>query len=315
MGAIAASGRSMPRRAGSRPRGRARTLRRRRALIGLLLVSPALAFVGVFFFVPLVLMIWMSLHRWPLLGHTSWIGLGNYAAMGSDPVWWRSLGFTVEYTAIITPILIVVGFGLALLVRRRRRGVGFFRTVFFMPYVIGFAAASYMFVWLINPGVGLLDKTLQALGVTSAPVQWLSTRTSALFAVVLMIVWKTVGFTMLLFMGGLQGIPDDVHEAASVDGAGRWTTMRRVTLPLLRRTIALTVILAVVGSMLAFDQFYIVTNGEPANQTLTVVYWIYNSSFVNFQLGYGAAMSVVLMVILMIITAAQLYLLRDQTER
>ena len=105
MGAIAAS-RSTPRRAGSRPRGSMRTLRRQRALIGLLLVSPALAFVAVFFFVPLVLMIWMSLHRWPLLGHTSWIGLGNYAAMGSDPVWWRSLGFTVEYTAIITPILI-----------------------------------------------------------------------------------------------------------------------------------------------------------------------------------------------------------------
>ena len=130
-----------------------------------------------------------------------------------------------------------------------------------------------------------------------------------------MIVWKTVGFTMLLFMGGLQGIPDDVHEAASVDGAGRWTTMRRVTLPLLRRTIALTVILAVVGSMLAFDQFYIVTNGEPANQTLTSSTGSTTAPFVNFQLGYGAAMSVVLMVILMIITAAQLYLLRDQTER
>jgi multiple sugar transport system permease protein len=280
-----------------------------------LLVTPALAFVTVFFLAPLALMIWMSLHKWPLLGHTSWVGLGNYKAMVTDPVFLRSLGFTAEYTAIITPILIVVGFGLALLVRQQRRGVGFFRTVFFLPYVIGFAAASYLWVWLLDPGVGLFDKFLQDIGVSHSPVVWLSSSTSALFAVVMMIVWKTVGFTMLLFMSGLQGIPDDVQEAASVDGAGRWVTLRRVTLPLLRRTIALTVILAVVGSVLAFDQFYILTNGGPNNQTLTVVYWIYNSSFVNFQLGYGAAMSVVLMLILVTITAVQLYLLRDQTER
>jgi len=290
-----------------------RTFRRRRATAGLLLVSPAMAFVGVFFLAPLVLMLWMSLHKWPLLGRTSWVGLDNYRAIGSDPVFWRSLGFTGEYTLIVTPILIVVGFCLALLVRERRRGVGFFRTVFFMPYVIGFAAASYLFVWLLDPGVGLFDKTLQTLGITHSPVLWLSSRTLALFAVVIMIVWKTVGFTMLLFMTGLQSVPNDVQEAAQVDGAGRWVTLRRVTLPLLRRTIALTVILAVVGSMLAFDQFYIITNGGPNNQTLTTVYWIYNSSFVNFQLGYGAAMSVVLMLILMVITAVQLYLLRDQT--
>ena len=292
-----------------------RAIRRRRAVIGLALIAPALAFVGVFFLAPFVLMLWMSLHKWPLLGHTSWTGLDNYTAMGSDPVFWRSLGFTAEYTVIITPILIVVGFGLALLVRERRRGVGFFRTVYFMPYVIGFAVASYLWVWFLNPGVGLFDKTLQALGITHSPVLWFSSRSLALFAVVLMIVWKVVGFTMLLFMTGLQGIPDEVQEAAQVDGAGRWGTLWGVTLPLLRRTIALAVIPAVVGSMLALDQFYIMTNGGPNNQTLTVVYWIYDSSFVNFQLGYGAAMSVVLTVILVLITGVQLYLLRDQTER
>lgn len=304
-----------PGRTGRRRYAGSRAFRRRRAVVGLLLVSPAMAFVGVFFLAPFVLMIWMSLHKWPLLGHTSWAGLANYGAMLKDPVFWQSLGFTAEYTAIITPILIVVGFGLALLVRERRRGVGFFRTVYFMPYVIGFAAASYLWVWFLNPSVGLFDKTLQALGITHSPVLWFNTRTLALFAVVMMIVWKVVGFTMLLFMSGLQGIPDDVREAAQMDRAGRWVTLWRVTLPLLRRTIALTVILAVVGSMLAFDQFYIMTNGGPNNQTLTTVFWIYNSSFVNFQLGYGAAMSVVLTAILMVITAAQLYLLRDQTER
>jgi multiple sugar transport system permease protein len=119
---------------------------------------------------------------------------------------------------------------------------------------------------------------------------------------------------MLLLMTGLQGISTDVHEAAKVDGAGRWATLRRITLPLMRRNIALVTILAVAGSFLAFDQFYILTNGGPNNQTLTLVFWIYASSFANFQLGYGAAMSVVLMLILMAITAVQLYVLRDTTE-
>jgi multiple sugar transport system permease protein len=295
-------------------RPRHRTLAHRRRLTGLLLVSPALAMVTVFFLIPLALMIWMSFHKWPLLGHPTWTGLANYTAMLHDPTFLHSLGFTAKYTVIITPILLAVGFGLAVLVRDQRRGVGWFRTTFFMPYVIGFAAASYLWLWLLDPGVGLLDKGLQNAGLAAKPVLWMSTPNRALFAVILMIVWKVVGFTMLLLMTGLQGIPDEVQEAAKVDGAGRVATYTRIVLPLMRRNIALVTILAVAGSFLAFDQFYILTNGGPNNHTLTLVFWIYSSSFANFQLGYGAAMSVVLMAILMLITAVQLYLLRDQTE-
>ena len=290
------------------------TLARRRRLTGVLLISPALVFVTVFFLIPLALMIWMSLHKWPLLGHPRWTGVSNYTSMVNDPTFLHALGFTAEYTAIITPVLLAVGLGLALLVRERRRGVGFFRTVFFLPYVIGFAAASYLWLWLLDPSVGLLDHGLQSLGLTDKPVLWMSTANRALFAVILMIVWKVVGFTMLLLMSGLQSIPNDVQEAAKVDGAGRMAAFRRITVPLMRRSIALVTILAVAGSFLAFDQFYILTNGGPNNQTLTLVFWIYSSSFANFQLGYGAAMSVVLMLILMAITAVQLYLLRDETE-
>jgi multiple sugar transport system permease protein len=293
---------------------RTATLARRRTVTGMLLVSPALLFVTVFFLIPLALMIWMSLHKWPLLGHPSWSGLSNYTAMFKDPTFLHALGFTVKYTVIITPVLIVIGFALALLVREQRPGVGFFRTTFFMPYVIGFAAASYLWLWLLDPGVGLLDRGLQNVGLASKPILWLATPNRALFAVIMMIVWKVVGFTMLLLMSGLQGIPNEVQEAAKVDGARRHQTLLHVILPLLRRNIALVTILAVAGSMLAFDQFYILTNGGPNNQTLTLVFWIYSSSFANFQLGYGASMSVVLMLILMAITMVQLYLLRDETE-
>lgn len=290
------------------------TLARRRTLTGVLLVSPALVIVTIFFLIPLGLMIWMSLHKWPLLGHPRWSGLANYSAMAGDPTFLHALGFTAKYTAIVTAALLAIGFALALLVRVPRPGVGVFRTIYFMPYVIGFAAASYLWLWLLDPGVGLLDRGLQDAGLASKPVLWMATPSRALLAVIVVIVWKVVGFTMLLLMSGLQGIPDEVQEAARVDGAGRVATFRRIVLPLMRRHIALVTILAVAGSFLAFDQFYILTNGGPNNQTLTLVYWIYSSSFANFQLGYGAAMSVVLMAILMVITSLQLYLLRDETE-
>jgi multiple sugar transport system permease protein len=129
-----------------------------------------------------------------------------------------------------------------------------------------------------------------------------------------MVTWKTVGFTMLLLVVGMQAIPEELLEAARVDGAGRWARLRHVTLPLLRRTFALALVLSVIGSFLGFDQFYILTHGGPQNQTITVVYWIYNNAFTYFKLGYGAALSLVLLAILVLISVVQLYLLRDTTQ-
>jgi multiple sugar transport system permease protein len=291
-----------------------RTLARRRQLTGILLVAPAVTFVAVFFLAPLGLMVWMSFHQWPLLGQHSWIGLGNYRHLLDDSTFLHSLWFTVKYTALVTPILFVIGLALALLVKERRRGVGFFRTTYFMPYVVGFAAAAYLWVFLLNAQSGPIGKVLTDLGIVGSPPQFLSQPRTALFAVTAMVTWKVVGFSMLLLMTGLQSIPDELNEAARVDGAGRRATMWHITLPLLRRTIALTLIFSVVGSFLAFDQFYIMTAGGPQNQTLTVVYWIYNTSFIAFDLGYGAALSLALMLLLLVISGIQLYLLRDTTE-
>lgn len=293
-------------------RRRRATLARRRSLTGLLLISPALLLVGVFFLAPLGLTVWMSLHRWPLLGSPEWIGLDNYAAIPGDRTFLDSLRYTATYTAIITPLLLGIGLGLAFLVRDQRRGVGIFRTVWFMPFVFGFASAAYLFLWLFDSSVGFVDRVLQDLGLTDAPVHWMNSADTATTAVIVMVVWKVVGFQMLLLMAGLQSIPDEVSEAALVDGSGRWSTLLRITLPLLRRHIALVLVFSVSGSMLAFEQFFIMTGGGPGNDTLTVVHWIYNSSFANFQLGYGSALSVLLLVLLMAINGTQLYLLRER---
>ncbi len=303
---------SSPAPAGRTPRRRAAGPARRRKLTGLLLISPALLLVAVFFLAPLGLTVWMSLHKWPLLGTPEWSGLDNYAAIPGDRTFLDALVYTVLYTVIITPLLLFIGLGLAFLVRDQRRGVGIFRTVWFLPYVFGFASSAYLFLWLFDSSVGFVDRVLMDLGLTDAPVQWMNSADTATTAVIVMVVWKVVGFQMLLLMAGLQSVPDEVNEAALMDGSGRWSTLLRITLPLLRRHVALVLVFSVSGSMLAFEQFFIMTGGGPGNETLTVVHWIYNSSFANFQLGYGSALSVLLLVLLMIVNGIQLFLLRER---
>jgi multiple sugar transport system permease protein len=286
----------------------------RRQRAGLLFVLPSVAFVGLFFIVPLLITAFMSLHNWPLLGDRHFIGLGNYHALISDTMFWNSLIFTVKYTVVITPIIVVVAFGLALLVRQHIPGVALFRTAYFLPVVIGLSTASIMWIYMFNDQSGVFDGILQGLGLIKAPIEWLGDPNGALLSVIFMVVWKAVGSTMLFFVIGLQAIPDDLYEAARMDGAGRWALTRYITLPLLRRIFALALVLSVIGSFLAFDQFYIITQGGPQNSTITIVYWIYNTSFTYFKLGYGAALSLVLLVILVAISVVQLYLLRDDAQ-
>jgi len=286
----------------------------RRQRAGLLFVLPSVAFVGLFFIVPLLITVFMSLHNWPLLGNRHFIGLGNYRTLISDTLFWNSLIFTIKYTVVITPIIVVVAFGLALLVRQHVPAVAIFRTAYFLPVVIGLSTASIMWVYMFNDQSGVFDGILQGLGLIKAPIEWLGDPNGALLSVIVMVVWKAVGSTMLFFVIGLQAIPDDLYEAAKIDGAGRWALTRFITLPLLRRIFALALVLSVIGSFLAFDQFYIITQGGPQNSTISIVYWIYNTSFTYFKLGYGAALSLVLLVILVAVSVVQLYLLRDDVH-
>lgn len=286
----------------------------RRAGLGWLFIAPCVAFVIVFFVVPLIMTAWMSLFSWPLLGAHRYIAFGNYAELSRDPTFWAALKFTLLYALIVTPAIFLVAFALAVIVRRPSRAVGFLRTAYFLPVVIGLGTASVLWVWLLNPQVGVLNAITQGLGLTTDPIPYLDSIRNALTTISAMIVWKTAGLTMLLLLVGLQAIPTSLYEAARIDGANWWQQLVRVTLPLMRRTFALALVLSVTGSMLAFDQFYILTHGGPENSTITAVFAIYNASFVSFRLGYGAALSIVLLVVLVIISIVQLYLLRDDTQ-
>ena len=285
----------------------------RRKITGILFVLPTVLFVAIFFIIPLIMTFVMSFYDWPLFGERAFVGIENYIDLTKDRQFLKSVDFTARYTLLITPPIFILGFVLASLVRRNIRGIGIFRTIFFMPVVIGLGVSSLLWVWLLNDQVGIVNKMMLDLGLVEKPQLFMAKPDTAMLVVVISVVWKTVGFTMILLLAGLQGIPDELYESAEVDGAGYFQKLRFITLPLMRRTIALALILSVIGSVLSFDQFYIMTDGGPRNSTISVVYWIFNNSFTYFKMGYGAAMSIVLLIALVLLSAVQFYILRDNT--
>jgi multiple sugar transport system permease protein len=287
-------------------------LTRARGRAGILLVSPAVVLVLVFFVVPLVLVAWMSLHNWPLLGTPRFIGGANYGEMISDDTFRASLWFTTKYTLIVTPIQLALGYLLASMVRGRLPGVRVFRTIYFLPVVVGFAAGAYVFYVMMQPQVGVVDAILGGLGLVDPSTGWLTNPSLALVVVIVLVTWKTVGTAMILFMVAMQGVSQELYEAAEVDGAGWWRKEVSITLPLVRRTTALVLILTVTGSFLAFDQFFILTQGGPNSATLTTVLWIYTNAFVRYRLGYSATLCVVVLAILIVLSIGQLRILRTE---
>lgn len=280
--------------------------------VALLFIAPALLLVAVFFLTPLIMAIWMSLHNWPLMGTPEFIGLDNYLRLAKDRQFLNALIFTGKYTFWVTIAIFAVAFPLALFVDRKSRLTGFFRTSYFLPSVVGFATSCLLWVWLLSPDNGLFSVALQRLGIVDKPVQFIANYDLAFFSIIVMVVWRMAGFTMLLLLTGIQAIPNEIQEAARIDGTSAWQRFRLVTLPLMKRTLALTMVMSIAGSILAFDQFYIITLGGPRRQTMTAVYQIYNNSFISFKLGYGASMSVVVMLILIVLTVIQLYVLRNK---
>ena len=278
---------------------------------GLLYLAPAVLFVAVFTAYPVVQMAWMSLHNWSLLEPPRWVGFDNYLRAYGDRQFWVSLAFTFKYTLYLTPILMVLGFLIALLVtpntmlRRATRGI------VFLPVVIGLSVSSLLWYWLFSYRQGLVNQILLDLGVVSSPILWFGESAErALWAVILSIVWKVVGFGMLLFVAAIQAIPKEFHEASTIDGAGYWQQVRYITLPLTARTILLVTLFSVIGSLLAFDQFFLMTAGQPFNQTSTSVFWLYLNSFPYLKLGYGAALSMILAVIVLACTLGQMWISR-----
>jgi multiple sugar transport system permease protein len=243
-------------------------------------------------------------------GLAGFAGLGNYAEALSSPDFWSSLWHTIWFTILTTPPLIVLGFVLALLADRVSRGRWFFRLAFFAPFILPSAVIALIWIWIYTPGLGLLENALGAIGI---PVpNWLGDQTWAMPSLAMATVWWTLGFNFVLYLAGLQDIPRQLYEAASLDGAGPWQQIRMITIPLLARTTTLVAVLQVIASLKVFDQMYLMTAGGPNFVTRSVLEYVYDEGFTNFRVGYASAVSMLFFVVVLAVSAVWFALVRTQ---
>ncbi|OJX98058.1 carbohydrate ABC transporter membrane protein 1 (CUT1 family) [Salana multivorans] len=281
----------------------------RPSVVGGAYALPATVLLILFFIAPLAMTAVMSLFSWPLFGERSFIGVANYETALHDAQLHRAVLFTVAFAVVTTVVSVAVGLLLAMFLQVERRGAGVIRTLVFLPVVIGMATASFLWLYLLNGQVGPVAWLWAALGLDGTPPLFLDSTAGAFVSIVVMTVWKSTGFSMLLLLLGIQAIPQQLLEAASVDGAHYWQRQRRIVLPLLRPTFALVAVMGLTQNFLVFDQFFLMTRGGPSNSTITAVYWIYNRAFMNYHLGYGAALALLVLAVLVVVNLVQLRLL------
>jgi len=282
--------------------------------LGYLFVLPAMVLNVVFFIYPFIQTLRISFYDWSILGEKKFIFIENYVTLLQDKQFWTSLIFTLKYALFVTPCLFILAFILALLVNGAFRGVDLFRTLYFAPVVISMTCCSMVWLWIYNDLYGVMNYILQAGGLIDSPILWMNSAKTSLPAVIFMVTWKMSGFSMLIILAAFQGVDDQVYEAARVDGAGWIAQFFKITLPIIKPQVALALIMSVTGSVLAFEQFSIMTKGGPSQLTTTSVHYIYNTSFNYFKLGYGSAMTVVILLILGALSLFQYQVMKDSTN-
>lgn len=270
---------------------------------GLFLLPNLIGFL-IFTAIPVGAAFILAFYDYDLLLGANWAGLENFREMfTTDEVFRAALFNTVYFTAVSVPLSVVLGLATAILVNQALRGVVIFRSIFLLPYVTVTVALSLVWKWLYLPDIGLINSALGAVGIDGPA--WLTSQTWAMPALILMSVWKGFGYNMVIFLAGLQGIPDHLYDAAKVDGATAWRRFLNVTLPLLSPTTFFVVVISVISSFQVFDQALIMTNGGPGTATTTLVLYIYQKGFQSFDMGYAAAVALVLFAVIFVFTVVQ----------
>jgi ABC-type sugar transport system permease subunit len=275
---------------------------------------PILGLIVTFSLVPIGIVIWLSFHRYNQLAPTApWIGLRNYQfAFETDPFFRNALENTLKYALVAVPANIILSLPIALGLNQIQRFRAVFRTAFFMPVVASAVAVSLLWNTIYDPQAGWLNAFLTQIGLSAHP--WLKDPDLALWSVLGAAVWQDLGYNILVFLAGLQGIPDDFYDAAKVDGAGAWQRFRGITVPLLQRTTVFVLVLTMISYLQEFTHIQVMTQGGPVRSSETMVLYIYAKAFEDLQMGYASAMSIVLMGIILVITIIQLRLLRSRWE-
>lgn len=278
-------------------------LRRGETIAGYLFLLPNFIGFVVFFLFPILFAFYIMFTDWSLAETRQFIGLKNFDTMVKDHLFWKTLGNSFIYTFIAVPIGIFVAFWLALALNRKIPGIIFFRTVYFLPQVTLTVAAATIWRWIYQPEIGLINHILGLIGIDGP--KWIHDTGWAMPSVIIMSNWQGIGLAMLILLAGLQNIPEEYYEAASIDGASGWQRMRYVTLPMLSPAMFFVVVTSLIGAFQAFDQFFVLTQGGPAHATTPLTLYIFQNAFTFWKMGYGAALAAVLFVIILIITIVQ----------
>lgn len=279
---------------------------RRRAerwIPGYLFAGPVIIWFFVFNFIPITVGLVLSFFQWDILNPPQPVGLANYVTLINDELFWIAMGNTLYYAVASVFLTAAISLGLALALNQRLRLIAVYRTIFFLPAVTSIVAVSMVWRWLYNTDYGIINFFLSLFGIW--PLNWLGEPTLAMPAVILMSVWRSAGFNTIIFLAGLQGVPQEYYEASSLDGAGPWARFRHITLPLLSPSTFFVVITGLINSWQVFDQVYAMTRGGPLFATTTVVYLVYSNAFEWNKAGYASAMAYVLFVVIMLFTLLQ----------
>jgi multiple sugar transport system permease protein len=276
---------------------------RRKYLALAVLLLPSLIGMFAFIMLPVLSSLVLSFAEWDLLGEISWIGLGNYVAALSDPAVLGALRNTLLFIAGYLPSVVVLALGLALLLNRKLKGRIVFRAIYFVPVVTSWVAVSLIWKWLLNPQYGLINYGLAMIGIKGPG--WLFDPSWAMAGIVLTSVWKDIGFVTVIYLAGLQDIPENLYEAAELDGASPWQRFWTITLPMLAPTTFFVTTISLISSFQVFDQVWIMTGGGPAGATSVMVEQIYKNAFSYYKMGYASAISWVLFALIFVVTLAQ----------
>jgi ABC-type sugar transport system permease subunit len=274
-----------------------------------LFLAPSCLILLVFVAYPIVQSLWMSLHDWSFFSpRHRWVGVANYRELLHDSRFWNALKNTAIYTGCVVPLQVGLGLALAVALRRKVRSNMILRSIYFFPVISALATMGIDWKFLLDPNIGIIPHVLTAVGIPSTA--FLQSTTWALPSIIVVGVWKSVGFSMVIFLAALQDVPESLLEAAALDGAGAWTRFRWVTLPFLRPSMLFAAIIAMIASMQLFDLVYVMTSGGPLFHTETLVTYLYQVGFQDFRSGYAAAISWVLFMLILLLSIVQLRLFR-----
>jgi multiple sugar transport system permease protein len=277
--------------------------RNERLLVPYIFISPNIIVFAAFMLFPILFAFYMSFHEWSLIGVPQFNGLDNYVRMVHDELFWQSLGHTVVFTAGTVPTSIALGLAAAMLLNRELPARGLLRSVIFLPVIVSGVVTALVAAWIFNDNYGVINSLLKAAGLE--PIPWLSSPTWAMPSIIITTLWIRIGFCMVVYLAGLQGIPSEYYDAAQVDGASGWRQFRHITWPLLAPTTFLLLVINVIFSFHVFDLIYVMTGGGPGFSTTVLVQYIYESAFASREMGYASAMGIVLYLLIVVLTVFQ----------